>query len=205
MNHNDETAAGNRRKTQRQYLARHMPVEVVFGQRRLAVEHGWISDVSPRGIGLRSPQPISIPAGSPVTLATTVGDRVITIAGRVASCRHAHEFGIEVESRDAQECLKAVAGEVESVAVANPEGNCSQLSGKLSMAARHPIQWAIRAGAKRIDLARATEIDSAGLGLLLMLNERHGLAIENCPDCICRMVGLARIGKVCTPGCPGRQ
>lgn len=204
MNHND-TAAGNRRKTQRQYLARHMPVEVVFGQRRIAVEHGWICDVSPGGIGLRSPQPIRIPPGTAITLAASVGDKVVTIAGKVASSRHAHEFGIEVESRDAQESLRAIADEIESVAVAAPEGNCSQLSGKFSMSARHPIQWAIRGGAKRIDLARATEIDSAGLGLLMMLNERHRLTIENCPGRICRMVGLARLGQVCAPDCPHRK
>lgn len=204
MNHND-TAAANRRKAQRQYLARHMPVEVVFGQRRITVEHGWISDVSSGGIGVRSPQPIPIPAGTPITLAASVGDKVVTIAGKVASSRHAHEFGIQVESRDAQECLKSIAGEVESVAVAAPEGDRSQLSGKFSMSARHPIQWAIRGGAKRIDLARATEIDSAGLGLLLMLNERHQLTVENCPDRICRLVGLARIGQVCAPDCPQRQ
>ena len=204
MNHND-TTAGNRRKTQRQYLARHVPVEVVFGQRRIAVEHGWICDISPGGIGLRSPQPIRIPPGTAITLAASVGDKVVTIAGKVASSRHAHEFGIEVESRDAQECLKTVAGEVESVAVAAPEGSRSQLSGKFSMSARHPIQWAIRGGAKRIDLARATEIDSAGLGLLLMLNERHRLTIENCPERICRMVRLARIDQVCAADCPRRR
>lgn len=203
MNPND-AAAGNRRKTQRQYLSRQMPVEVVFGKRRIAVEHGWICDVSPQGLGLRSPQPIRIPTGSPVTLATSVGDKVVTLAGKVVSSRHNCEFGIELESSDAKDSLRTIANEVDSVSVASPEDGCSHLAGKFSMSARHPIQWAIRAGAKRIDLTRATEIDSAGIGLLMILHERHGLTIEHCPHNVCRMVELARIGQVCTSDCPRR-
>lgn len=197
-------AAPNRRKTQRQYLARHIPVELVHGQRRIAIESAWISDISPRGIGLHSTQPIALSPGAQITLATTRGDHVLTIPGRIVSVRHGHEFGIETNSPEARDSLRAIAETTDSVAVTNPQQGRTQVSGRFTMAARHPIQWAIQAGAKRIDMRGSNEIDSSGLGLLLLMNERNGLQIENCPSGVCRTIGLVGIGRICAPDCPQR-
>lgn len=202
--HSGNAAAHNRRKSLRHYLSREMPVEVVYGQRRIAVESGRISDISEQGIGVRAAQPLRLAPGVAVTVAAAFADQVITIPGKVAFTRGGHEIGIAVASDDGHAELSRIAGSVDSVAVGNPDGARTQLSGKISMAARHPIQWAIRAGVSRIDLQRATEIDSSGIGLLLILNERDGLRIENCPSQVCRLVTLAKLDQLCSPDCARR-
>jgi len=192
------------RRFQRHYLSSNMPAEVVFGRQRIGVESGRICDVSDHGIGLRSAQFVPLKPGAAVTVATSVADRVVTIYGRVAYSRYGRDIGIEVDDGHARAQLGALAGNVPTVTVGGVDCGCTRVSGRLSMAARHPIGWALRSGASRLDLSRATDIDSSGLGLLLMLNERDGVQVEKCPPQVCRLVDLARLGRICASGCPKR-
>lgn len=196
--------SANRRKWMRQYFAQQMPVDLIYGRRRIAVESGWISDVSRQGLGLRSAQLIRLPLGAPVTVATSVADKVVTVSGAVASSRHGAEVGVLVATPDAQGNLMELAAGVKTVAVSNPDDGRTCVAGKMSMAARHPIQWALNAGARRLDMKDVTELDSAGLGLLLLNHERHGLTIENCPTHVCRMIELTGLRRLCTSSCPRR-
>lgn len=193
------------RRFQRHYLSSNIRTEVVFGRQRIGVESGRICDVSDQGIGLRAAQFTPLKPGVPVTLATHLADRVVTIHGRVAYSRFGRELGIEVADGDARAELGRLAGSVDTVTVGGIDGTRTQVSGKVSMAARHPVAWALRSGASRLDLSRATDIDSSGLGLLLLLNERDGVRIENCAARVCRLVDLARLGRICSTDCPKRS
>lgn len=203
--HASNSSLENRRKSLRHYLSRNIPAELVFGRQRIAVESGRIADISDAGIGIRAAQPVPLKPGAAVTVATTVADRVVTLSGRVAFARHGRDLGIEIAGREDRDRLGEIAGCNDSVAVANPDGQRTHVSGKVSMAARHPIRWALQAGVSRLDLSRATDIDSSGLGLLLMLNERDGLRIENCADQVCRLVDLTRLQRICIADCPKRS
>lgn len=203
--HASNNTAENRRKAPRYYLSRDIPAEVVFGRQRIAIESGRISDVSDSGIGVRAAQPIPLKPGTPITVATTFADRVIAIPGRLAFSRYGRDLGIEVTARDARDQLAQIAHGAGSVAVGNPDGKLTHVSGKVSMAARHPIRWAMRAGVSRLELSRATDIDSSGLGLLLMLNERDNLQIANCASLVCRLVDLTRSQRLCADDCPKRS
>lgn len=197
-------STANRRKWMRQYLDREMPVEVIIGARRFAIASGWINNVSRQGIGLRSAQPIRLPAGVPVTVATHLADQVVTVSGVVASSQNDIRVGITVACSNAQNSLVGIADSVKTVAVSNPEDGRTSVSGKMSMAARHPIQWALKAGVKRLDMRGVTELDSAGLGLLLLNHERHGLTVENCSSQICRLIDMTRLHQLCATDCPQR-
>lgn len=197
--------AQNRRKSQRQYLAHRVPVELIHGSRRFSIASAWICDLSSRGIGLRSAQTLALKPGTPITLATTCGEQVLTVPGRIVSARHGQEFGIEADTPEARDSLRAIAETADSVAVTSPDQGRSRISGRVSMAARHPVQWAINGGATCIDMTEATEIDSSGLGLLLLLNERCGLSIEGCPEGICRTIGLVSLSRLCAADCPRRR
>jgi hypothetical protein len=200
--HAATTSSLNRRKSPRHYLDHPMAIEVIYGRHRFAFESGRLSDISHRGLGVRAAHPVRVAPGAPITVAATFDNETIAIHGRVAFAEHGGELGIEVGGNDAQQQLDRIAGALKSVVVAPPTDGLSHIEGKVSMSARLPIQWAIRNGASRLDMTRATEIDSAGLGLLTLMNERHGLCVEHCPAAICRMVKLARLGTVCSPGCP---
>lgn len=192
------------RRFQRHYLSSNISAEVVFGRQRIGIESGRICDVSDHGIGLRSTQFVPLKPGTAVTLATSLADRVVTIHGRVAYARFGRDLGIEVEDGAARAELGRLAGSVDTVTVGGIDGGRTQVSGKLTMAARHPIGWALRSGVSRLDLSRAKDIDSSGLGLLLMLNERDGVRVEKCAPQVCRLVDLARLGRICAPDCPKR-
>lgn len=194
----------NRRKFQRHYLSANIRAEVVFGRQRIGVESSRICDVSDHGVGLRATQFVPLKPGTAVTLATNLADRVLTIHGRVAYSRFGRDLGIEVEDSAARAELGRFADSVDTVTVGGIDGARTQVAGKISMAARHPVAWALRGGASRLDLARATDIDSSGLGLLLLLNERDGVQVENCATQVCRLVDLARLGRICAPDCPKR-
>ncbi|MDO8931241.1 MAG: hypothetical protein Q7U97_02510 [Rhodocyclaceae bacterium] len=198
------TAARDRRRSQRHYFDRQMPAEVVYGQHRLAIESGWIGNISTQGLGLRASKPVRLALGAPITVAAPRGGEVVTVHGKLVSLRHGTELGIEVAARDGQTALNTLGHDVKRVAVSNPAKGRTRISGKISLAARHPIQWAIQSGASTLDMSGATELDSAGLGLLLILNERHSLKIEKCPPQICRLIALARIGTVCAADCAQR-
>lgn len=192
------------RRFQRHYLSSNIAAEVVFGRQRIGIESGRICDVSDHGVGLRSAQFVPLRPGAAVTVATSVADRVVTICGRVAYSRYGRDIGIEVDDGHARAQLGHLADNVPSVTVGGIDGGCTQVSGKLTMAARHPIGWALRRGVSRLDLSRAGDIDSSGLGLLLMLNERDGIQIEKCSAQVCRLVDLARLERICASDCPKR-
>lgn len=197
------TARADRRGSPRHYLARPLRAELIFGCRRVAIEASRIDDISDHGIGLRAASPIKLVPGTTITVAAAQQDAVWTVSGAVASIRGGIHIGVKVAVAERAALLAALGRHPDSVTVSPPRNGRSHATGTLSMSARHPIQWAVNGGATRLNLAAVTAIDSAGIGLLLLLNERHALSVEGCSPQVCRFIKLCRMQGLCAADCRG--
>lgn len=194
-------ARTDRRGSPRHYLARPLRAELIFGCRRVAIAASRIDDLSDHGIGLRSASPIKLAPGATITVAAAQRDAVWTVSGEVASIRGGIHVGVKVDAAQRQALLAALGRKPDSVTISPPQNGRSHAAGILSMCARHPIQWAVNGGATRLNLAAVTAIDSAGIGLLLLLNERHALSVEGCSPQVCRFIKLCGMQGLCAAGC----
>ena len=52
-----------------------------------------------------------------------------------------------------------------------------------------------------LDMSRVEAVDSAGVALLLLMNERQGLTLEHCRKEICRMIKLCGYPDLCSGKC----
>lgn len=197
----DLHGAADRRRALRHYLAHPPQAELIFGNSALNFASGWIENVSDHGIGLHAIKPVALQPGSRVTVAGHHHDKVWTLNGRVASIDGGVYIGINVDEQVGQPGSGLDEACADSITVSSPEGGCASVSGKISMAARRPVQWAINSGATRLNMAGATALDSAGIGLLLIVHERNGLTIEKCNPQMCRLIKLCS-KTLCAPDCP---
>ena len=196
------SSRSDRRGSLRHYLTRPVRAELVYGCQRIAIESGAIYDISEGGVGVRTSQRMTVPSGAAVTIAVPQDDRVLTMAGKVATNRNGYELGICVGGGPQANPLVDMLGDrLESAAVSPPQHGKAHLSGTLSLAARHPIRWAVEAGATRLDMSEVSVLDSSGIGLLLQTNARHGVTIEKCSAQVCRLVRLCGVATVCADDC----
>ena len=202
MHHAIATPRGaDRRESPRHYLARPMRAEVVYGRQHIAVESGAICDVSRQGLGLRASQSMKLTAGAVVTVAVSQDDKVTTLYGTVATVRHGVELGIKVGGAGQNPLLDMLGRGVDSAVVSAPKNGKASLSGTVSITARHPIRWAVDAGATCLDLSDVRMLDSSGLGLLLHVNERNAITVENCTPQVCRLIKLCQTQRLCAADC----
>lgn len=203
MDHFASSAArADRRESPRHYLARPMRAEVVYGRQRIAIESGAICDVSRQGLGLRASHSMKLVPGAAVTIAVSQDDKVTTLYGQVATVRHGIELGIKVGGAGHNPLLDMLGRGVDSAVVSAPRNGKASLSGTVTITARHPIRWAVDAGATCLDMSDVTTLDSSGLGLLLHVNERHAITIEKCTPQVCRLIKLCQTQRLCAADCP---
>ena len=191
----------DRRESPRHYLAQPPHAELIYGRRRMAFEQSRIGDISEHGIGVRATQPVRIAPGTSITNATAQDDRVWTVTGEVASVSDGIHIGVKVSAAERAALLAFLGRNPDSVTISPPQDCRSQVAGKLSLSARHPLQWAVKAGAVRLNLAAVTAIDSSGIGLLLVLNERSAVCVDMCAPQICRFLKLCGTPTLCAPDC----
>lgn len=196
-------ARTDRRESLRHYLAQPLQAELIYGSRRVAIEHSRIGDISDQGIGLRAAQPVRLAPGAAITIAAAKQDKVWTVTGEVASISNGVHIGVRVGDAERDALLAFLGHSADTVTIAPPQNGRARAAGKLSLAARHPVQWAVKAGATRLNLAAVTAIDSSGIGLLLVFNERSGLSVEMCAPHICRFIKLCGAPTLCAPDCRG--
>ncbi len=195
-------SCSDRRKSLRHYLTRPMRAELIYGRQRIAIESGSISNISKDGIGLRTTvQGMKVIAGATVTIAVPQTDKVLTLSGKVTTIRSGIDIGILIDA-EAQSALGDMFdSERDSAVVSAPQAGKSRLGGTVSISARHPMRWALQAGATRFDLSGVVALDSSGIGMLLRLNEREGVTIEKCSSHVCRLVKLCGTANLCSPDC----
>ncbi|NVN88923.1 MAG: hypothetical protein HXX15_22855 [Rhodopseudomonas sp.] len=127
---------------------------------------------------------------------------MLTLTGEVTSARDGIHFGIKVKEAGRPALRAILDGTAGSVTVSAPQGGRAQLTGTLSMSGRRPLQWVANEGVSRLDLSRVTEVDSSGLGLMLLMNERSGVTVENCSPHVCALIKLCGTPALCAPECP---
>lgn len=199
----ETSTCADRREAPRHYLTWPMRAELVYGGHRMLVGSGSICNISKVGIGLRSSGQAKIAPGTPFTIAISRNDQVVTLTGKVAAVRQGVDIGIQLGSSAANPLLDMLDENLESAVVTPPQHGVARLSGTVSMAARHPIRWAIQAGARRVNLAAVTALDSSGIGMLLQFHDRDGLTIERCPPHVCRLIKLCGTAALCSAECLG--
>ncbi|MDD5248097.1 MAG: PilZ domain-containing protein [Rhodocyclaceae bacterium] len=187
-----------RRELPRHYLTRPMRAELVWGRQRFGVASGAIADLSKAGLGLRTARRMGIAPGAMVTVAIPRQDKVLTLSGTVAASRGGYDIGI---SLDGNPLFEMLGGELDSVSVSLPQDGKARLCGSVTLNARHPIGWAIAAGARRFDMGAASALDSSGIGMLLQFNERHGVTVGNCAPQVCRLIKLCGTPALCAGDC----
>lgn len=202
MNHFASSAArADRRESPRHYLAKPMRAELVYGHQRIAIESAAICDVSREGLGLRATHAMKLAPGAVLTIAVSQDDKVVTLFGKVAAIRHGVELGLKMGGAGHNPLLDMLGRGVDSAVISAPKDGKSRLSGTVTMTARHPIRWAVNAGATRLDMSEVTGLDSSGLGLLLQVNERHDITVEKCTPYVCRLIKLCRSQTLCAADC----
>jgi len=144
---------------------------------------------------------VRIAPGTAITIAAAQQERVWTVTGELASISNGIHIGVKVSDAERQGLLAFLGTLPDSVTISPPQSGRSHATGKLSLSARHPVQWAINAGASRLNLAAVTAIDSSGIGLLLVLNERSGLSVEMCAPQVCRFIRMCGAPTLCAPDC----
>lgn len=193
------SSGADRRSSPRHYLARPMQAELIYGRQRIAIESGRISNISQEGIGLRSSAPVKLVPGAMVTVATRQGDQIVTASGTLKSIRYGVELGLTLCKHNP--LFGMLGDKLGSATVSVPEKGLARLSGTIALSSRHPINWAIKGGAKVLNMTGVATIDSAGIGMLLMFNERDGLRIEKCLPEVCRLIKMCRPAALCAPDC----
>lgn len=194
----------DRRSSVREYFMRVVDAEIMFGQRGITFEKVRIGDVSKEGIGVRPYNSLlALKPGMAITVATPIDGAIVSLPGRVASTNYGH-VGIEIGAEHHASLHEFTRQHADRVAITHPAGGVSRVSGMLSMFARHPMRWAIDLGARRFDLSQVRQMDSSGIGLLLLMQQMHGIGIEKCPPRICQLVNLCRENGLCGE-CPKRS
>lgn len=201
----DRMLRADRRESQRHYLTRPLRAELVFGRQRIGIESGRICDISDGGIGVRALQRMNLGSGAALTVAVVRDDKVVTLSGRVATIRHGTDIGVQVAPDDGKSLVEALDAGRDSVTATPPRDGRASLAGTVSMAARHPVRWVLKAGATRLDMSGVTALDSSGIGLLLQINERDGVTIEKCAPQVCRIIKFCRTATLCSPDCRNAQ
>lgn len=192
----------DRRACPRHYLTRPLRAELVYGRTRFSLDSGCVGNVSRSGLGLRTDSRVGASAGTIATVALAKDDKqVLTLCGEVVSVRNGIDLGIRLLERDLQRLGDWLGGGLDSTAITSPKNGLSQVSGKLSVASLHPLRWAVAEGANRLDLGEVTDIDSAGIALLLRLNEKSGVTVEACPPHVCRLLRLVAGSELCSGCC----
>lgn len=201
--HDRDCCLSDRRRMLRFYLNQRPLADILVGRQRIAMEAAQISDASAGGLGIRCHQAIRAPRGAPVTVATRIDHQVMVFTGQVASNRNGFDVGIEIGEEGQRRALAAFANEQVGVAVTMIAKDTARVTGRVSMAARHALGWAVDAGARSFDMGAATAVDSAGLGLLLMLRERHAVTIRRCSRPVCALISMTNLPMLCEGGCGG--
>ena len=186
----------DRRQDQRHYLMKVVKADLVFGHQRIKVETGRIGDISDKGLGVHPLGPLDIKPATPITIAVRHDESVLSISGEVASVHYGH-LGIRVDQRQQSALPKLIEAYQERIVVSPPLNGLSHVKGTVSMFARFPMQWAVTLGATHFDLSQVKQIDSSGVGLLLMLSDRHGIKLLNCSDKICQLIELCKVPALC--------
>ena len=187
----------------RHYLTQPLSAELIYGFRRVNIETGQIDNISKGGLGIQLRRPLpALQSGTPVTVAMAREDSVWTMTGKVASILGGSQIGVKVAD-DEHPPFPDLLGTLAQacVTVSPPRNGKASVIGNFSMSARHPIQWAVSGGALVLDLAQVTSIDSAGIGLLLLLSERNGVRIERCAPLVCRTIKLCKVPGLCVTDC----
>lgn len=193
-------AHGDRRKATRHYLTRPMRAELVWGRQRFAVESGAISNISEVGLSLRLQRYMKMPPQGQVTIAVPYHDRVLTLAGRIASLHSGGELGFTLEG-GGNPLFAMLGRELDGASVSPPQNGKAHVAGNLTMAARHPVKWAIDAGATRLDMSGVTALDASAIGMLLKFGERHGIRLGDCSSCVCQLVSACAAPALCAVDC----
>jgi hypothetical protein len=193
----------DRRASSREYLMRVVNAEILYGFKKIHIDTGRIGDVSANGIGVRPNNSIHLKPKMPITIAAQQDGSIISISGRVASINYGH-VGIEVVDDHHGALRNLTDRHQERVTISPPVAGVSRISGMLSMFARHPMHWAINLGAQRFDLSQVNQMDSSGIGLLLLMRQLYQINIENCPPRTCQLVNLCRHPDLCG-NCPKRS
>ena len=200
----DSHEHSDRRRALRFYLNQRPTVDVLVGRQRMNIEAGQISDASSGGLGIRCRNILKTAPGAPVTVATQFDSKVLIFTGRIASARNGVDLGIEVREDGGENSLDVFANARSGVAVAMAGKSTARVKGAVSMSARHAFGWAIDAGARCLDMSEAVSVDSAGLGLLMMLRDRHALTVKHCTQPVCRLIAMAGVETLCDGECGGR-
>jgi hypothetical protein len=191
----------DRRKATRHYLTRPLRADLIWGRQRVAIESAAISDVSENGVGLRVLRHMKAGPQGNVTVAVAHRDRVFTLAGKVAAFGSTCEVGVMLPEPEHNPLLDLLAGELESASVSLGHEGKAHVAGKLTIAARHAVKWAIESGVKVLHMKDVTALDASAIGMLLKLNERDGIKVDDCPQCVCRMVRGCALPALCSPDC----
>lgn len=195
----------DRRKATRHYLTRPLRADLIWGRQRVAIESAAISNVSEGGVGLRVLRHMKAGPVGQVTVAVSHRDRVFTLAGKVAAFGASCEVGVALPEPERNPLLDLLEDELESASVSLGHDGKAHVAGNFTIAARHAVKWAIESGAKVLHMKDVKALDASAIGMLLKLNEREGVKVDDCPQCVCRLVQGCALPALCSPDCAKAQ